>query len=133
IISVPGPLLVIAPEKVSGALISWPAGGALVTVIEPVVPLPTVSVPTPGAMVYLLALSKTRAWTCLLPSRVMVRAAVILPRKLAMADALLGMPPVQLGSVDQLPSLSTFHCGGPEGMTWRRMLVLSGSLMRERA
>src|SRR5258706_939312 len=104
--SVPGPVLVIAPEKVSGALISWPAGGALVTVIEPAVPLPTVRVPTPGAMVYLLALSKTMAWTCLLPSRVMVRAAVILPREFAVAAAPLGTPPVQVAAVDQLPLAS---------------------------
>src|SRR5258706_5023048 len=57
-VSVPGPVLATAPDRVRGALISWPAGGALTTSMVPLAPLPMVSVPVPAAMVYLLALSK---------------------------------------------------------------------------
>src|SRR5438128_5978459 len=81
----------------------------------PVVPLPMVSMPpVPGAMVYLLALSKWASRICLLPSSETVRGAVILPRKLAMPVLALGIPPDQLPAALQLPSASTFHWGVPE-------------------
>src|SRR5215208_1813771 len=77
-IKVPGPLLVIAPDIDSGALISWVPLATLMALVTVNVP------PEPGAIVYLLALSKFTLATLRLPSRVTVRGAVILPRKLAM-------------------------------------------------
>src|SRR3954469_15169133 len=112
-LSVPGPVLVMLPEKAIGALISC---APEVTTIEPVVPLPILSVPPePGAMVYVLPLSNAICCTCLPPSSVTVRGAVILPRKLAVAVGPLGtLGGSQLEAVDQLPLASTFHCGGVE-------------------
>src|SRR5258706_308646 len=50
------------------------------------------------------------------PSRVIVRGAVIFPRKLAEAVGSLGTAMgCQFPAVDQLPLASRFHCGGGSG------------------
>src|SRR5258706_14458768 len=112
-VSVPPPVLVTLPEKASGALISCEPE---VTMMLPVVPSPMVSVPSlTGAMVYLLALSKLICCTCLSPSSETVRAVVIFPRKFAAAVGPLGTEGgSQFAATLQLPSASTFHCGGVE-------------------
>src|SRR5437762_12097835 len=112
-VNVPPPVLVTLPEKASGAEISCEPE---VTMMLPVAPSPMVSVPPlPGAMVYLLALSKLICCTCLSPSSETVRGAVILPRKLAAAVGPVGTEGgSQLPATLQLPSASTFHCGGVE-------------------
>jgi len=83
-IRVPGPFLVILPDRVSGALISWVPPVVVIALVTVRVPL------LPCAIVYLLALSKFRLATERLPSRVTVRGAVILPRKFAIAVGELG-------------------------------------------
>src|ERR1051325_2816162 len=124
-IRVPGPDLVTAPDKDSGALISWVP---LVVTME----LVTVRVPLePWAIVYLLALSKLTVATERVPASGPVRGAVILPRKLAVPPVV-GMPPCQLPAMPQLPLASTFHCGGPLLTTCRTKLVLSTSWVSER-
>src|SRR5882757_1335332 len=129
-VSVPGPVLVTAPLRLSGALISWLP---LVTVMVP--PL-TVSVPPPGAMVYLLALSKLMSFTVWLLSSVTVRGAVILPRKLAIAVGLLGTPPSQFVATLQLPLASTFHCGLPPSrrrtMSWLAVSLTNDAVIPEK-
>src|SRR3954452_1948637 len=96
-VSVPEPLLVTAPVRLSGALISW------LPAVTLIVPALTVSVPLPAPMVYLFALLKLMSFTVWLPSSVTVRGAVIAPRKLATAVGPVGTPPVQLDETLQLP------------------------------
>src|SRR6266481_491732 len=93
------------------ALISWVA--ALRLIWPAVLGLPMISAPPePGAMVYLLALSKLILATLRSPSRVTVCGAVIPPRKLAIAPGPSGIPPLQLAESPQLPSPSLIHSTG---------------------